>query len=443
MEPQGEPDSDLNAWLEHVQSRGIKVGLGQITKALQLTGEPQKSFASALVGGTNGKGSTVSFAASILRKSGLRVGSTVSPHLLNYRERFRVDGELASSSALNALARRLRPQIEASAELGNFTFFELGVLLALHQFQAEAVEAAVVEVGMGGEFDASRGCEARTAAIVSVDLDHQAFLGGSVAEIARTKARIAEPGGTLVVSESREDRLAPITQEAHAIGCRLFLAGRDFRWTLANGRFSYVSDRLQFDEAVLPLDGAHQGQNAACAVALVENFCISSGLSMPSEDDCVRGIEQTRIPGRFERVSLESGAIAVLDGAHNPAGARALADTLASRPRPDRRVWIFASMADKQRLQIIEAVLPHVDEIICTAGTSSPRFQEPHRLADEVRRRAGGKTVSFALTPREALAGAITSLAADDELLVAGSLYLVGDVRGLLGLPCENSGRVS
>jgi len=432
MDQQSLDESHLAAWLEHVQSRGIKVGLSQITKALELTGQPQNSFPSILVGGTNGKGSTVAFASSILSAAGLRVGSTVSPHLRSYRERFKVDGALATSSELNDLARELRPPIDACHELEHFTFFELGVLLALHFFRAQEVDAAVVEVGMGGEFDASRGCGARIGGIVSVDLDHQAFLGDSVAEIARTKARIAEPGGTLVVSETRKDRLATIVQEVDAVGCSLFLAGRDFRWALQEGRFSYVSDRLKLDGVRLPLEGEHQGQNAACAVALVENFCTSTGLSMPDIGSSVRGLEAARIPGRFERVSLESGVVAVFDGAHNPAGAQALAGALAARPRPLRRIWVFAAMADKQRLQIIRELLPHVDEVICTAGTSSPRFQEPQLLAAEVRGIAAGKGVSSQLTPSLAVAAALGRLDAGDELLVAGSLYLVGDVRLLI-----------
>ena len=427
----------LRSWLNQVQRHGIKVGLEQIREALALSGNPEASFPSALVGGTNGKGSTVAFAASILTTSGLKTGSTISPHLVSYRERFRVDGVLATLYELDKLAVALRPAIDDSATLTHFTFFELGVLLALSHFKDKGVDAALIEVGMGGEFDASRGCQPCAAALVSVDLDHQQFLGEGIDEIARTKARIAVPGGSLVVGEQRKDRLMVIREEAAQIGAELFLAGRDFKWSTAGGKFSYVSDQFRMDEISLPLGGRHQGQNAACAVALTEKFCAASGLAMPTEEQVVRGLQTTFFPGRLEMVSLGSGSSVLLDGAHNPAGARALAQALSSRPRPPRRVWLYGAMADKRRAEILEAVLPHVDEVVCTAGTTSPRFESPERLAEEVRGCPGVHRVSFSLTPGDAVGEVLDQLAPGDELLVAGSLYLVGDVRALLGLQVD------
>ena len=424
----------LALWLEQVQTQGVKLGLAQITKALELVGNPQRSFPSALVGGTNGKGSTVAFASSILSASGLTVGSTFSPHLITYRERFRVNNELITWPELDELTAQLRPRIAACADLDQFTFFELGVLLAMSHFRRQRVDAAVVEVGMGGEFDAGRACQPHAAAVVSVDLDHQQFLGDSIDEIARTKARIAEPGSVLVVAERREDRITVLAREADLLGCELFLADRDFRWTEDQGRFSYTSAQLQLGQVFLPLEGPHQGQNAACAVALVERFCALSELPLPSVAEFTRGIQNTKFAGRLERIQLDSGAVVVLDGAHNPAGARALASALAVRPRPARRVWLFATMSDKDWMPTLNSILPHVDAVICTAGLSSPRFLNPQTLAREVATAAAAKNVSFELTPVAAVDRALAQLGSGDELVVAGSLYLVGDVRRILGL---------
>jgi dihydrofolate synthase/folylpolyglutamate synthase len=427
----------MQRWLEDVRDKGVKLGLERIQRALELAGSPQRSYPSALVGGTNGKGSTVAFASALLCAGGNRVGSTISPHLSSYRERFRVDGVIATDSELDALATWLRAPINACDELAGFTFFELGVLLALCHFQDSRVDAALVEVGMGGEFDASRGSDPQVAALVSVDLDHQQFLGESVEAIARTKARIAPVGGLLVVGEAREDRLTVIREEAQAVDCELVVAGLDYRWRIEGGRFSYRSAQLKLSDVSLGPAGSHQGHNAACALGLVEALCTRTDLSLPSPEQCAHALTNLRIAGRLERFAPPSGGPAfLLDGAHNPAGARALAGWLVSLPRAGRRHWLFASMADKERSQVLAALLPHVDSVVCTAGTSSGRFEPPGRLAEEIRAVAGPElAVTYAETPARALEQLMAQARPEDEILVAGSLYLVGDVRALLGLP--------
>jgi len=427
----------LNLWLEAVQSRGVKLGLEKIRRALELAAEPQRSFPSALVAGTNGKGSTVAFAESLLAAAGHRVGSTISPHLHSYRERFRVAGDLASEAQLEVLAQQLRPRIDACDELAEFTFFELGVLLAMCHFRDSAVDVAVVEVGMGGEFDASRACEAEVAALVSVDMDHQRFLGNTIESICRTKARVAPLGGVLVVGEQRQDRLVVIREEAAAADCALVLAGQDFSWKLDAGQFSYRGSSVALDGVRLGLRGQHQGQNAACALALVETLCDRHGLPIPGEQQCTHALTSTRLAGRLEWLPSVSGRPAfLLDGAHNPAGAEVLARTLGAQPRPRRRHWLYASMADKQRSQVLACLLPHVDSVMCTAGTSSPRFEPPALLAKQVEQLAGPSlSVASAETPAQALETLLGEAVAEDEVLVSGSLYLVGDVRRLLGLP--------
>jgi len=427
----------LNRWLEAVETRGIKLGLEKIRRALELASQPQRSFPSVLVGGTNGKGSTVAFAESLLSAAGHRVGSTVSPHLHSYRERFRVGGVLAAEAQLEVLARQLRPRIDACPELAGLTFFELGVLLAMCHFRDSSIDVAVVEVGMGGEFDASRACEAGVAALVSVDMDHQQFLGDTIESISRTKARLAPAGGALVVGEQREDRLTVIREEAQAVDCALILAGRDFSWSVDDGLFSYRGPSLSLDGVRLGLQGGHQGQNAACALALVETLTSRRDLSCPSAPQCTRALGATRLAGRLERLPAASGRPAfLLDGAHNPAGAEVLARVLSVRPRPRRRYWLYASMADKQRAEVLASLLPHVDSVMCTVGTSSPRFESPSRLAEQVAQLAGpAVSVATAETSAHALQALLAEATAEDEVLVAGSLYLVGDVRSLLGLP--------
>lgn len=422
----------LDDWLSEVQNNGIKLGLERIRAALELAGSPQGAFPSLLVGGTNGKGSTVAFASSLLAAAGNRVGSTTSPHLLEYRERFRIDGLPAAVEAIEAVADRLAPQVRAQEGMEGLTYFELGTLLACGLFAEREVHAAVVEVGMGGEFDASRASDPKVAALVTVDLDHEKYLGDTVQQIARTKARIAPPGGVLVTTEIRPDRLSIIEEEAVAVDCSVRVADRDFEWRMEDGTLDYRSERMRLDAIPLGLAGDHQGQNAACALASVEAFCDRTGLAGPDPWEAGQALRATRLPGRLERVRIPGGPAFLLDGAHNPAGAAVLAANLDQRRRPRERVWLLASMQDKERGPIFDLLLPHVDRVVCTKGTSSPRFEEPEELAREIT--AAGVKAEVVATPKEAAALLSRRLGPRDEVLVAGSLYLVGDVRGALGL---------
>ena len=265
-------------WLSSVQQHGVKMGLERVRGALEILDEPQRRFPSILVAGTNGKGSTVAFASALLKAAGHRVGSTYSPHLVDYRERFRVDGRLIGPEELQEVGGRLHTRLAHRPELAELTFFELGTLVAAAWFAEQEVDAAVFEVGMGGEFDASRAADSDVLVLTTVDLDHQAFLGDSVAEIAGTKARAVIEGGAIVSTEVRPDRLPAI--EAAAGQARLILAGRDFRWSFEQG-LNFELGAFRMDEVSLGLSGRHQGGNAAAALAGVLTFCERSGLAAP------------------------------------------------------------------------------------------------------------------------------------------------------------------
>ncbi len=419
-------------WLDSVQRHGIKMGLDRVRAALTALGEPQRAVPSLLVAGTNGKGSTVTFATALLMAAGHRVGSTYSPHLVDYRERFRIDGRLISPQELEAVGARLHGLLAHRPELAELTFFELGTLVAAAWFAEEAVDAAVLEVGMGGEFDASRAADPAVVVLTTVDLDHQAFLGSTVAEIAGTKARAVPPGGVLVCTETRPDRLPAIEAAASAAGATLVLAGRDFSWRFGQG-LTFESPSFRLDDVPLGMPGAHQGGNAAAALAGVLAFCERSGLGAPDPWQAGSALSVARLPGRFDRVRTGPGRpVVVLDGAHNPAGALVLAAALAERRRPPSRTWLFACMGDKERGPLIDALLPHVDRVVCARGTTSDRFADPEELAAEVRERGGKATAAG--TVGDALRGLLRAGGSRDEILVAGSLYAVGDARRVLGL---------
>jgi len=430
------PVGPLQGWLDEVQVRGVKLGLANIQAALEKVGNPQARYPSILVGGTNGKGSTVAFASELLQAAGHRAGSTVSPHLVDYRERFRINGAIATDEALDRLVTNTRPGIDCPDGVPGITYFEIGVLLALRYFEAERVDAAVVEVGLGGEFDASRGCEPAVAVLVSVGRDHQHILGSDLASIARTKARIAPPGGVLVTAVDDSRCLEVIETEARAVDCRLWVAGRDFHSETTESGFSYRGPSLSVMDARLGPDGAHQATNAACALAAVEALDQVCSVTAPGPEAASTALERTRIAGRLETVEGLSGPRFLLDGAHNPEAAGCLAAELKRRPRPRRRVLLLASMREKLQDPMLAALLPHVDQVWCTRGLTSERFVMPQALADAVRCRPDSPAiVTTADHAGDAIARLREAMGAETEVVVAGSLYLVGDVRRELGLP--------
>lgn len=423
----------LAAWLDQVQAQGVKLGLDRVRSALALLDDPQRSFPSILIGGTNGKGSTVTFASGLLRAAGWTVGATTSPHLIEYRERFRIDGKLPDVAELEAVAVAAHARLVGRPGMDQLTFFELGILLATSLFAREEVDAAVIEVGMGGELDATRAAESIVAGIVTIDLDHEKYLGTTIEAIARTKARIAPPGGVLVTTEVRPDRLAILEEEAAAAGSELRASGRDFEWAYRDSAIDYRGPLWALDAVPVGMAGEHQGINAACALAAVEAFCDRTGLRAPDPWQVATALREAKIPGRLERLRVPGAPAFLCDGAHNPAGAEALAAALTQRRRPPRRVWLVASMQEKERGPMIESLLPHVDEVVCTRGQSSPRFEDPHGLVEEFT--AHGAKARAVASAAEAVADLSRTLGMRDEVLVAGSLYLIGDVRAALGFP--------
>ena len=423
-------DFDLQTWLRRAQVQGIKLGLDNVRAATDALGSPQSGFPSLLIGGTNGKGSVVAMSEAILRAQGLSVGATISPHLTEYRERIRIGGASIDQAGLDALGEHVASVLDPDPTCAGITFFELGVVLALMAFRQHAVDCAVIEVGMGGEFDATRVCGPLVAALVSIDLDHVRHLGPTVQDIARTKARVAEAGMPVVVGERREDRLAVVREELDAAGAQGIYAGRDFRLRPDGETFVFEGLGRTVDGITLNLQGLHQRSNAAVAVAAVLAFAERAALPPISNDAVRRGLATAFVPGRQEEAKLGgSGVRVLLDGAHNPAGARSLATTLLDRPS-DRRIWLFASMKDKDRAAIYDHLLPHVDQVWCCKGASTPRYAEPDDLVEEIAAR--GVVAVNVGTPALGVHRAAGTLTEGEELLVAGSLYLVGDVRPLL-----------
>jgi dihydrofolate synthase/folylpolyglutamate synthase len=262
-------------------------------------------------------------------------------------------------------------------------------------------------------------------------------LGPTVLDVARTKARIAAPGGILVSGEAREDRLTILLEEGAAVGATVWEPGGRFAWAGDDRAFSYRGPHLELRDVPLGLQGPHQAQNAACALAAVEALHQLRGTPVPTAPQAARALTSTWLAGRMEEVPSDGVRPQyLLDGAHNPAAAEVLSRAITRRSRPLRRWWLLASKRDKRLDEILDLLLPHVDGVVCTAGRTSDKFVPPERLAERVVANPNApRMVRTAPHAPEALALLHAELGPADEVLVAGSLYLVGDVRPLLGLP--------
>jgi dihydrofolate synthase/folylpolyglutamate synthase len=434
---------------------GIRLGLGRTRGLLRALGEPQLGLRGALIGGTNGKGSVQALVASVLRASGQRVGQTPKPHLVSYRERLAVDGRPIPADDFATLVGEVLVLAESlPRRLGPPTEFEVLTAAAFEWFRRCRVDVGVVEVGLGGRLDATNAWDAGVAAITNVELDHMDRLGPTRERIAREKAAIIKRGA-LAVTGASEPGLGVIRRRAARLGVRLVEVAP--LPVVAMDRGGLTVRHPDLGELRLGLLGRHQAANAAVALAVVEALR-EQGIAAPSPADVRRGVEATRWPGRLELLAVDRegrGAPAptdlpdperrdvLLDGAHNEAGVAALVDALAElRPTlsPGRPTLLLALMGDKDVVSILGALAgaePLRDARIITTAVDAPRAMPPAELADAWRdaaaRRRGSTEVSGIDGVPAALDAALHAARGEGgPLVVAGSLYLVGDVRGAL-----------
>ncbi|MBI2553684.1 MAG: bifunctional folylpolyglutamate synthase/dihydrofolate synthase [Candidatus Rokubacteria bacterium] len=415
------------------EQAGMRPGLERIHALLDALGHPERRLGIVQVGGTNGKGSIAVMAASILKAAGRRVALYTSPHLRSFRERIRVDGQAISQEAVIEGVERLWHLVERVEP----TVFEAVTALALAYFARQKVELTVLEVGMGGRLDATTVGRPLVSVISHVDYDHQAFLGWSLEEIAREKAAIIRSGMALAASQAAivTDILC---RRAAEVGIPLWLEGRDLSVRLrsrdlSGQRLDLSGPGWTLDDVFVPLGGSFQPQNALLAVAAVKALA-HAGVRVP--DEAIRqGLERVRWPGRFEIVGRDPWL--VLDGAHNPAGAQALAVSLRDTFGDQPKTLIVGISADKDKAGILKALAPAAARLILTASTN-PRATPP----EELRALLPPTDVPVDVAPsvREALALALAP-PATPIVCVTGSLFTVADAlaiqRGGGDIPCE------
>ena len=401
-----QPLSDWLNWLETIHPVAIDMGLERVSLVADRLKLYPANKPLILVGGTNGKGSTVAMLSSIYRNAGYRVGAYTSPHISHFCERIRVNGKMVDEAAVvNALAF-----IEQGRAPETLTYFEYTTLAAMHVFTDMQCDVLLLEVGLGGRLDATNIWDADCSIITSIALDHEAYLGSDVSVIATEKAAIGRKGKPFIVGEKNPPS------------------------SLADYASAHEFDMI--DVGSLPLDklpqpampGEYQRRNAGCAVAAIK--ALESTLPV-SEQIITASLSDTRVAGRFERVMIND-CVVIMDVAHNPAGAAALTEAWMSEFGTQKADIVFAAMADKDIESVVGALNPLADTWHC-ASLNVPRAIDIDGLSIIVKQIAKSKDVAEYASVAEALQSAFVNVKKGKRaVLVAGSFYTIADAKSAL-----------
>ena len=410
-------------WLQSLPRLSGEPGLDRMKALLAALGDPQKRGRYVHIAGTNGKGSVAAFTANILQKAGFKTGLTISPYVLDFRERFQIDGQMILPETLERLAAKVRAAAETLAETP--VQFEAVTALALCWFDEEHCDVAVLETGLGGRFDATNAVEnTLVAAITRIDLDHTELLGDTVEKIAAEKAGIVKPG-CIAVTYPVQEKEALQAIAAACIREKADLVAPEAE-DIHLRRGGLFENRMEYGgyEVNLALPGAHQACNAAMAIEIALALW-RQGLDIPDEA-ILKGLEATRFPARIE--VLRRQPLVLLDGSHNPAGAAALAATLGAQKLPQKPAAVLGVLADKAAAEMLRALGDSFSTIYAVTP-DCPRAMS----ADELARLASQELPEVPVYPCADLGQALdTALGLPQGAVVCGSLYLAAQARPML-----------
>ncbi len=418
------------------ETLAIKLGLTNTERLLAALGDPQKSFPSVQLAGTNGKGSAAVMLESVARAAGTRTGLYTSPHLVSITERVRADNREISREEFARLTTRVRAAAEGLLAEGTLpalpTFFEQVTAVALAAFQEARVELAILETGLGGRLDATTTALAGVVAITPVALDHQEYLGETLSEIASEKAAIIRPGVEAIVAPQAAEALGVILKRCADCGVTPRMAAGAFEVLGADEtgrlRVTFETAEDRYEKVRLALRGRHQIVNAQVVIALAETLR-ARGFPL-TRAAIVEGLETASHAGRLElRRSGENDFL--FDGAHNATGARALRDFLDEFVHSPVTL-VFGAMRDKDLTEIAAALFPAASHLILTAP-SNPRAATPEALARLVPRDLDSSRITLVPSAAEAVSAARARTPPAGIICVTGSLYLVGEVQSILG----------
>ncbi|MBN2580966.1 MAG: bifunctional folylpolyglutamate synthase/dihydrofolate synthase [Pirellulales bacterium] len=458
----------------HISDADREFKLDRMRKLAELLGNPQHRLPIVHVAGTKGKGSTAAMIESILRSAGYRTGMFTSPHLQRVEERIALDGQPCSPEEFTAFLDRVRPAVEAldceaaaadPPEIGP-TYFEILTAMALAAFADRSVQAAVLEVGLGGRLDSTNICIPRISVITSISRDHTQQLGETLESIAREKGGIIKPGVPVVSGATAEPPRRALREIARQTGSTLYELGRDFNYRYSplplgegsgvradfsaqgphpnplraprSGRGAGTATRLDvcsmnqqpawnYAGLTLPLFGRHQAANAAVAVAAVKELQ-RQGWSIP-EPAIAAGLARTTLPARIE--VLRRNPVVIVDSAHNPASIEALIEALSQSFSVRRRWLLFASTRDKDVTEMLARLLAFFEEAVFTQYTTNPRALPAADLAARAAAMSG-RSFPYYPTPAEAWQTVRRQAAPDDLICITGSFFLAGEMEMIL-----------
>ncbi len=428
-------------WPEH----RVAPSLSRISALMELLGEPQRAVPVIQVAGTNGKGSTCIMIDALLRAAGLRVGRFASPHLSDARERIVIDGEPISEERFDEVWREIQPFVamvdEQKLDGVDMTFFEVITGMAYAAFADAPVDVAVVEVGLGGRWDATSVADPQVAVVCPVALDHTHILGSTIQEVAAEKAGIIKTGATAVLAGQDTAAAQVLLARAVDVGAKVRAEGPDFG--LLSRQVAVGGQLMRIDTAggpvadvFLPLHGEHMARNAALAVAAVEAFLGGQALN---PDIITEGLDAVEAPARLELVRRSPAF--VVDTAHNPHAARATIDALKESFAFMPTVGVVAMMQDKDSREVLRIFAEEMDYVVITRTANSPRARSVDDLAAEAEEVWPRERVQRAQSMSDALE--LAAMLADTAgthsgILVAGSVIAAGEARDLLkAMPAE------
>lgn len=396
----------------------IRLGLGPITRLLDRFNNPFTAYKTILIGGTNGKGSIAAMVASVLSHGGFRVGLYTSPHLIDIRERIKVNDAMISPQEMEEYIKEVKEQTTE-----DITYFEYLTAVALLYFCRKNVDIAVLEVGMGGRLDATNVVTPLVSVISNISLDHGEYLGDCLEKIAREKGGIIKDGGvciTAVKQKSVFDIIANICRDRRA---ELIKVGREIKVKrLGSGLFSYKGVRKNYGHLVCLLKGGHQIENAAVALGVMETIAMK-GFAV-NADAVFTGIRDVRWEGRLE--VLQHAPMLIVDGAHNAGGVSALSKTLKEDFSYKKLILIFGVLNDKDHRAMLKKLGPLADRLIITRPDMERSL--PPEVIVPVARHYNNR-IEVAENSHEALKRALSIADSDDLICVTGSLYLVGEIK--------------
>jgi dihydrofolate synthase/folylpolyglutamate synthase len=432
-------------------SRSAELNLPRTAALLEALGAPQHAFASVVIAGTKGKGSTAVMIEAIARAAGLRTGLWTSPHLHSYRERIQVDRTLISQAELIAAVEAFRPTIAAfeQGEHGAPTVFELGFAIALQHFAVRHVDLAVLEVGLGGRFDSANVIVPLLSVVTSISYDHMALLGDTLQQIAYEKAGIFKPGIPAITVEQQPEAMQEIARVAAQVGTPLWVAAEGEiehetleiqQRTSDPARFSASLFRFDpFDRyhgpTTMPLQGVFQRENARLAVGAA---LLLRDAGLPLDDSAIgAGLSDARWPGRLEIVPGEPPI--VLDGAHNGDSAHKLVESLRESFPGRRFVLVLGTSQDKDLARILAELIPAASAVVLTHSIHPRAWTDLEELASRIEPLLGGADVPIVIAPEvpHALEQARALATSADVICVTGSLFVVAAARETLGLENE------